>query len=60
MCVEFLEAWLFLGVVKKLAADNLTAALHANEEAAGLRFLQPALEREVERLSCAELQACGA
>lgn len=51
---------MFLGVVKKLAADNLTAALHANEEAAGLRFLQPALEREVERLSCAELQACGA
>lgn len=60
MCVEFLEAWLFLGVVQKLAADNLTAALHTNEEAAGLHFLQPALKREVERLNCAELQDCAA
>lgn len=54
VCVEFLEAWLFLGVVQKLSADNLTASLHANEEAAGLCFLQAALKREVERLSCAE------
>lgn len=56
MFAEFLEVWLSLRVVRKLVADNLTAVLYTDEEAAGLRFLQPALKGEVQRLSCSELQ----
>lgn len=55
MFSEVLEAWLSLRVVGKLVADNLTAALPANEETAGLCFLQPAVKGEVQRLSCSEL-----